>query len=68
MNSADLREYRKSLGLSQEALAEKLGVSRGKIHAYESGKWPDGNVAPITKEFALAFGAIYHRLDQWGQM
>lgn len=36
--SEKLFEYRKSKGLSQEVLAEKIGVSRQSIYAWESGK------------------------------
>lgn len=38
MNGHQIAEGRKKMRLSQTEFAEKLGVSRGSIHAWESGK------------------------------
>lgn len=43
-----LRRLRKHLGLTQEALAEVLGVSRKALGEYERGK------APIPRQTMLA--------------
>jgi transcriptional regulator with XRE-family HTH domain len=37
-----LTQYRKGLGLSQSAMADRLGVSRVTLHRWEAGRaWPD---------------------------
>lgn len=40
MTGAELRETRQSLGLSQQALADELGLSRRMIIAMEKGEKP----------------------------
>jgi DNA-binding XRE family transcriptional regulator len=37
MNKEELKELRHKLGLSQPAMAEKLGVTRDAIAKYEAG-------------------------------
>jgi DNA-binding XRE family transcriptional regulator len=45
MNSLDIKKYRKAAGLTQEALAEKLGVTKRTIINYEKGELiPDSKV------------------------
>jgi putative transcriptional regulator len=46
-------EYRKNLELSQEKLAEKLGVSRQTIISIEKGKYDPS--LPLAFEIAKAF-------------
>ena len=48
MNPNQYRAIRKSLGLTQTELGQKLGVSRDTIHRRETGD------APITPEAAMA--------------
>jgi transcriptional regulator with XRE-family HTH domain len=43
-----LKEYRKSLGLSQTQLAEKLGVSYQAYQQWEQGKKQPGSAALIN--------------------
>ena len=45
-----IRERRKALGLSQEALAQKCGVSRQTINAIENNKYDP----TLSLAFALA--------------
>jgi transcriptional regulator with XRE-family HTH domain len=40
MEAADLISWREAAGLSREAAAQLLGVSRGTLHNYESGATP----------------------------
>lgn len=40
MIPADLRSAREALGLTQKALAERLGVSENTIWRWETGKHP----------------------------
>lgn len=46
----NIRERRKELGLSQEALAQKCGVSRQTINAIENNKYDP----TLSLAFALA--------------
>jgi len=34
----NFKEYRKLIGLTQDSLAEHLGISRGEVNYYENGK------------------------------
>ena len=40
MTGPDLREARQSLGLTQQELADRLGVSRASVNRWETGAWP----------------------------
>ena len=55
-----IREQRKSAGLSQEQLAEKLNVSRQAITKWETDKGiPDvGNLIAISDEFGLSLDEL----------
>ncbi len=47
-----IRARRKELGISADALAEKIGVSRSTMFRYESGfieKMPINNLVPIAR-------------------
>jgi len=44
----NLKKYRKGLGITQEQLAEEIGISRGSINNYENGKsLPTGKVLSL---------------------
>jgi DNA-binding transcriptional regulator YiaG len=45
MNSIEIKEIRKKLGLSQEALAHVLGVSFQTINRWESGAFKPSRLA-----------------------
>ena len=55
-----IKEYRKSSGLSQEELAEKLNVSRQAITKWENNKGiPDiSNLIAISDEFCLSLDEL----------
>lgn len=48
-----IKELRKSLGLTQQQFADKLGIARGNIAAYEVGKNAVSNavISLVCKEF-----------------
>lgn len=50
-----IRILRKTLGLTQQEFADKLGISRGNIGAYEVGKSSpsDAGIALICREFGV---------------
>ncbi len=56
MTPASLIALRKRMKLTQEALAEALGLGRRTLIRYESGD------NPIPKHISLAMSAIWHRL------
>lgn len=55
MTPTDLRQQRKSLGLSQEALATLLGCHKQAVYYWETGK------RPIPQMLELAMQAIKQR-------
>ena len=52
MDGPEMRAIRKSLGLSQAALGEVIGLSRPTVNLMEAGK------VPIERRTAIAVGAI----------
>lgn len=60
-----LRQVRTVQGMSQEALAEKLDVSRQTISKWENGAaYPSGeNLAALSEVFGLPVEALIH--DGW---
>jgi putative transcriptional regulator len=48
-----LKEYRAKIGISQGALADRLGVSRQSINAIETGRWDPS--LPLAFELAAVF-------------
>lgn len=56
-----LRELRRSTGMSQEALAELLGVKSRQIHNFEkdSSKIPNDLLFKYMKGFDLKYEQIY---------
>jgi len=49
MNGKELRARREALGLSQEALARKVGISARTIHRWETGKLKTGSNPVIQR-------------------
>jgi putative transcriptional regulator len=58
----DIRELRESLGLSQAALGEALGVSRQTVNSIETGKYdPSLPLAiAIARHFHTTIEEIFH--------
>lgn len=52
MTPSELRAARASLGLSQRALAERIGVARLTVIRWEAGTWP------ITRRTELAIRSL----------
>jgi transcriptional regulator with XRE-family HTH domain len=52
----DLRKARRSRGLSRAAVAERMGVTRKKVEAFES-YWYDPKLSEIRR-YALAIGVV----------
>jgi putative transcriptional regulator len=48
-----LKEHRAKTGISQGALADRLGVSRQSINAIETGRWDPS--LPLAFELAAVF-------------
>ena len=57
-----IRQRRKELGLSQEELARKCGVSRQTVNAIENNKYdPTLSLAfRLARELALTVDALFH--------
>lgn len=58
VQETDVRTARKKLGLSQEKLAEKLGVSRNTI-----SRWEKGEVSP-SAENLMALNRLFAQLEE----
>ena len=56
MKRSELRERRKALGMSQEALARAVGVTMQVVHAWEKGLWgmSPANEAKVNAFFKAA--------------
>lgn len=53
MNGNELLTLRKTLDLSQQSLAEKIGVDQGTVSKWESGKQsPSGPALKLLKQLA----------------
>ncbi len=57
-----VKEVRKQLGLSQEALAQEIGVSYATIH-----RWENGKTSPI-KLARVQFDAFCQKRIQGGKL
>lgn len=57
MTPLELRTQRKALGLSQAALAHRLGCSKQAVHFWETGK------RPIPGMLELAMWALVFQAD-----
>ena len=61
MEPNEFGAWRRKLGLTQQEVAERLGVSRGTVIDYERGRWRSGGEAKIPKAVELACQAL-----EWG--
>lgn len=59
MTPSEFRDIRKSLGLSQEALARRIGITVRQMHAIENG-----DEIPLRYEFALRWVDHCMRTDR----
>ncbi len=68
MTPTEFRAWRKSLGLSQKAAAEAIGVSESMIGLYESGRKRDADRSPcaIPRTVALACAAVSAGIEPVG--
>lgn len=59
---SNLKQYRKQAGLTQEDLAQKLGVTRQTINAIEQGKYqPSLHLAYLcAQEFNIPIEKIFN--------
>jgi transcriptional regulator with XRE-family HTH domain len=64
MKPADFKRWRKSLGLSQKAAAEALGLKRRVLQYYEKGE-RDGKRIKIPKTVRLACYAVMLEVDDY---
>ena len=60
MTGIQFREWRRKLGLSQEAAARVLGISRATVVRWERGDWP---IPPMA---VMAVEHLSERLRQRG--
>lgn len=63
---AQLKKLRKSLKLSQEKFAEKLGMSKDTIYNYEKGKTaiPHDLVKRLCQEFNVSADYFYFEIEK----
>lgn len=61
MTPAELKSARKALGLSQQGLADALGMHRSMIGYMETGRGPKGVPVAIERRTELA---VKYLLDQ----
>lgn len=55
-----IRVLRRRAGLSQEALAMRVGVSRQTVNAWEQGVWPSAELVPrIAFALGCEIGELY---------
>ena len=59
MTSAELREARQAMGLSQAAMSKRLGVSLRMYRYWEAGRWP------VPETVALAVKYLLHEQDNY---
>lgn len=64
--SQNLKLFRERLGISQEALAEKCGVSAACVSRWESGKWHPNkrNQTLLAKIFDIPIASFYLPLEE----
>jgi putative transcriptional regulator len=60
-----LKEHRAKTGISQAALADRLGVSRQSINAIETGRWDPS--LPLAFELAAVFDCKIEDLFDHGK-
>lgn len=67
MTPAQFKAWRKSRGLSQQAAADALGISKSSVELYERGtRREDGRPVVIPKTVALACAAVAFDLPPYG--
>ena len=61
MSKEKIREHRRLMGLSQESLAAKIGVTRQTINLIEAGKYnPSLKICKgITKELNVSLDVLF---------
>ena len=66
MLSDQIRKYRKEKGLSQDELAEKLGVSRQSISLWENGQTQPTieNILALARIFNVSTDAILGNTEE----
>lgn len=63
--SSQLQQLRKERGVTQETLAEHLGVSPQAVSKWENGSFPDGDLLPrIADFFGVSIDYLYGRADR----
>lgn len=62
LSAAELKAFRKSVGLSQVGLAEALSISRRSVEDWESGK---SSPPPYLR---LALAALNANLSPWSEV
>lgn len=68
MTPQDFVQVRKNLGMSQQALAEALGISKSSVELYERGTRRDDNrPVEIPKAIRLAMAALVAGLKPLGE-
>lgn len=61
-----IERRRHALGLTQAALAERLGVSPQSVRSWEAGKGPSGTRIPeLAKVLEVEPLTLRDELDQW---
>ena len=61
-----IKELRRRAGLSQEALAMRVGVSRQAVNAWEQGSWPSAELVPrIAEALGCKIGDLYDDVAEW---
>jgi transcriptional regulator with XRE-family HTH domain len=71
MTSVEFKSWRERLGLSQQAAADVLGISKGSIELYERGARRDDNrpvEIPTTVELSCKYLALQARLRRQLEM
>lgn len=62
-----IRELREAAGLTRQALALRVGVSRQAVAAWEDGAWPSAELLPrIAFALGCRIGDLYEEAVQNG--
>lgn len=63
--SKQLQKLRKQSGITQEQLADKLGVTAQAVSKWENGSYPDGDLLPkIADIFDVSIDNLYGRGEE----
>lgn len=63
MTGAELKEARRKLGLSQQALADELGMSRNMVGFMERGYGEGGKPVGISQTTAMAVWCLLYEAE-----